>query len=100
LLGPGDKLVYVNNAILGKLLENGRPISQSGNNTKEQFSSSPDLDRHLEDATMDSMAAFAEMGKQALIPKNQKVMKELLLGPVRLYETLREKHSLINSDKS
>ena len=44
-----DKLVYVNNVIMGKLLESETLKQQATNNTKEQFANSPDLksaDRH------------------------------------------------------
>ncbi len=36
-----DKLVYVNNVIMGKLLESEKLASQAANNTKEQFANSP-----------------------------------------------------------
>ena len=89
-LTPGDKLIYVNNAIKGKLMENTELMNQAGNNTKQQFESSPDLDKHLEGAIMDSMAAFNQMSKQALIPKNKRAIKDVLLGPAGLYEALVE----------
>jgi type I restriction enzyme, R subunit len=94
-LTPGDKLIYVNNAIRGKLLEYPELINQAANSTKEQFASSPDLDKHLEGAIMDSMDAFHEMGKQALVPKNRSAIKDVLLGPARLYEALLEAHATL-----
>ncbi|MBY0410281.1 MAG: DEAD/DEAH box helicase family protein, partial [Burkholderiaceae bacterium] len=89
-LTPGDKLVYVNNAIKGKLIENQKLMNQAGNNTKQQFESSPDIDKHLDDAILDSMSAFNQMAKQALLPKNKRAIKEALLGPAGLYEALVE----------
>lgn len=89
-LTPGDKLIYVNNAIKGKLLENAELMNQAGNNSKQQFESSPDIDRHLDDAILDSMSAFNQMSKQALIPKNKRAIKDVLLGPAGLYEALVE----------
>lgn len=89
-LTPGDKLVYVNNAIKGKLMENTELTNQAFNNTKQQFESSPDLDKHLEGAIMDSMAAFSQMSRQALMPKNKHAIKDVLLGPAGLYEALVE----------
>lgn len=89
-LTPGDKLVYVNNAIKGKLMENVELMNQAANNTKQQFESSPDLDKHLEGAIMDSMDAFSQMSKQALMPKNKNAIKDVLLGPAGLYEALVE----------
>lgn len=87
-LTPGDKLVYVNNAIRGKLMENMDLMNQAANNSKEQFAASPDLDRHIESAIIDSMDAFATMSKQALVPKNKTAIKDVLLGPAGLYEAL------------
>ena len=42
-LTPGDKLVYVNDVIKGKLMESEKLQEQAANNTKEQFAASPDL---------------------------------------------------------
>ena len=38
------------------------------------------------------MEAFREMGRQALMPQNQRAIKEVLLGPARLYQGLIEAH--------
>jgi len=43
----GDKLVYVNNVIMGKLMESETLREQAANNSKEQFANSPDLSREL-----------------------------------------------------
>jgi type I restriction enzyme R subunit len=89
-LSPGDKLVYVNNAIKGKLLECEVLIQQAVNNTKEQFASSPDLDARILDAVMDALSAFSSMSKQALESARIRAdLKTILLGPVGLYEALR-----------
>jgi type I restriction enzyme R subunit len=91
-LTPGDKLVYVNDAIKGKLLECEVLIQQAVNNTKEQFASSPDLDARILDAVMDALSAFSSMSKQALeSAKIRADIKAILLGPVGLYEALRGK---------
>ena len=71
-------------------MENTELMNQAFNNTKQQFESSPDLDKHLEGAIMDSMAAFSQISKQALIPKNKTAIKDVLLGPAGLYEALVE----------
>ncbi|MBL8501519.1 MAG: type I restriction endonuclease subunit R [Nitrosomonas sp.] len=87
-----DRLVYVNNVIKGKLLESEILIQQASNNTKEQFSNSPDLAKELMNAIMDAFAAHCTMSKQAL--DSEKVrdgMQEILLGPAQLYEKLRER---------
>lgn len=44
-LTDDDKLIYVNNVLMGKVL-----AEQAANNTKEQFAASPDLAWELMDA--------------------------------------------------
>ncbi len=86
----GDRLVYVNNVLKGKLLESEVLRQQAATNTKEQFSNSPDLVQELVNAIMDAQSANTSLSKQAL--ESDKVMlglKDVLLGPVRLYEALR-----------
>ena len=92
-LTPGDKLVYVNNAIMGKLLEDDQLIEQAASNSKERFAASPDLAKRLEDAIIVTMSVFDVMGKQALQPKTQQELKDILLGPAQLYEALRAKRA-------
>jgi type I restriction enzyme R subunit len=87
----GDKLVWVNDVLKGKLLESGVLVQQARGNTKEQFANSPDLSNELVTAIMDAFAANSSLSRQAL--ESEKVragLKEILLGPGRLYETLRE----------
>lgn len=91
-LTEDDKLVYVNNVIKGKLLESDVLVQQASNNTKEQFSNSPDLASGILNAIMDALAAHSTMSKQAL--ESEKVrsgLKDVLLGPAQLYEALRAK---------
>jgi type I restriction enzyme R subunit len=91
-LTDDDKLVYVNNVIKGKLLESDVLIQQATNNTKEQFSNSPDLASGILDAIMDAFAAHSAMSKQALESERVRSgLKEVLLGPAQLYEALRAK---------
>lgn len=61
-----DRLVYVNNAIKGKLLESQILAQQANNNTKEQFANSPDLSSEIMNAIIDAFAAHTTMSKQAL----------------------------------
>ncbi len=85
-----DRLVYVNNVLKGKLLESETLRQQANNNTKEQFSNSPDLQQAILSAVMDALAAHTVMSSQAL--DSQRIrdgLKDILLGPARLYETLR-----------
>jgi hypothetical protein len=41
-LTDGDRLVYVNNVLKGKLLESETLVEQAANNSKEQFANSPE----------------------------------------------------------
>ncbi len=87
-----DKLVYVNQVIMGKLLESDILGKQASSNTKEQFSNSPDLDRELTNAIMGAMDAHALMSTQALnSPAVQLGIKEILLNYSKLYEELRKR---------
>jgi type I restriction enzyme R subunit len=65
-------------------------VQQAANNTKEQFANSPDLTNELMNAIMGALAAHNTMSKQAL--ESEKVrsgLRDILLGPGQLYETLR-----------
>lgn len=87
-----DRLIYVNNVIKGKLLESGKLGQQALNNTKEQFSNSPDLMPKLNDALMDALDAHQNMSRQALASEEiRREILEILLGPGQLYEALRNK---------
>ncbi|MFM8330905.1 MAG: type I restriction endonuclease subunit R [Candidatus Methylumidiphilus sp.] len=91
-LTEDDRLVYVNNVIKGKLLESKTLAQQAANNTKEQFANSPDLSNELLNAIMDAFAAHSTMSKQALdSEKVRSGLRDILLGPARLYEALRER---------
>jgi type I restriction enzyme R subunit len=85
-----DQLIYVNNVLKGKLLQSETLSEQAANNTKEQFSNSPDLAQAIVDAIIDAMDAHQVMSQQALGSKRvQEGLREVLLGPGRLYEALR-----------
>jgi len=89
-LTDNDKLVYVNNVILGKLLESQTLIQQANNNSKEQFSSSPDLKTELMNAIIDALEAHTTMSTQALQSEAVRDgLRDILLGPAKLYEMLR-----------
>jgi type I restriction enzyme R subunit len=86
-----DKLVYVNNVIMGKLLESETLKQQATNNTKEQFANSPDLKSELMNAIIGALEAHTAMSTQALGSETVRTgIKDVLLGPARLYESLRE----------
>jgi type I restriction enzyme R subunit len=88
-LTDGDKLQYVE-VLKGKLMESSTLRLQAQNNTKEQFGSSPDLPRELQNAVMDALAAHASLSKQALgSEKVQKGLLHILLTYSNLWESLR-----------
>ena len=91
-LTDDDQLVYVNNVIKGKLLESEVLTQQASNNTKEQFSNSPDLATEMLSAIMDALAAHNAMSRQALdSPRVRSGLKDVLMGPGQLYEALRSR---------
>lgn len=84
-----DQLVY-RSTILGKLLESETLQQQATNNTKQQFSNSPDLNSEFNNATIASLDAHTTMATQVLNnPEAQRAMLDLLLNQSRLWETLR-----------
>ena len=90
----GDKLVYVNDVLKGKLMESDTLRQQAVSNSKEQFASSPDLNHELINAIMDASSALSSLSKQALESEHiRSGLKEVLLGPAQLYEALRERDS-------
>lgn len=91
-LTDSDQLVYVNGVIKGKLLENETLLQQAASNTKEQFANSPDLGKALMEAIMDALEAHRQMSTQALGSERVRAgLKDILLGPAKLYEGLRER---------
>jgi len=89
-LSEQDKLVYVNNVLMGKLLESTTLVQQAANNTKEQFASSPDLRSEIDNAIMGALDAHTLMSTQAL--KSEAVrdgIMDILLNHARLWEALR-----------
>jgi type I restriction enzyme R subunit len=93
-LTEGDKLSYVVGVIKIKMMENETLQEQAANNSKQQFEQSPSLDKAQWDAILDAMAAHENMSRQALnSEKVFKGLKEILLGPARLYESLRERRA-------
>jgi len=85
-----DKLVYVNNVIMGKLLESTKLQQQAANNTREQFANSPDLNSELMNAIMSALDAHTLMSTQALNSKTARQgLKDILLNHAKLWETLK-----------
>ena len=90
----GDKLSWLNSQ-REKLLESDVLVQQAANNSKEQFASSPDLTRVFIDALIDSHSAQNNLSLQALNSEQiQRELINLLLGPARLYESLRGRASM------
>ena len=86
----GDQLVYVNSVIKTKLLESEQLVLQAGNNSKAQFSNSPTLRDEIMNAIIDALSANQSLSKQALDSERVRDgLKDILLGPGRLYEALR-----------
>ena len=84
-----DKLIYVNGVIKGKLLDHERLAIQAKNNTKDQFSYSPDLEKEILNAVMETQEIYGEMSRQVLASEGgRKTIKEILLGSAKLYELL------------
>lgn len=93
-LTDDDKLIYVNSVLKGKLMESDLLVQQAMNNSKEQFSNSPDLTAELMNAIIDAFEAHGSMSKQALdSEKVRSGLKHILLGPAGLYESLRQRGS-------
>ena len=91
-LSDDDKLIYVNNVLKGKLLQSETLAEQAANNTKQQFSNSPDLSQAILDAVIDAWDAHRTMSQQALDSDDvRQRLKDVLLGPGELYEALRER---------
>ena len=87
----GDKLAWIHTK-KEKLLENDTLIQQALNNTRDQFAESPDLERLFIDALIDSAEAQSKLDLAAL--KDKRIQTELLgllLGPIGLYDALRER---------
>jgi type I restriction enzyme R subunit len=89
-LSDQDKLVYVNNVLMGKLLESTTLVQQAASNTKEQFANSPDLQSEMMNAIIGALDTHMLMSTQAL---NSDVVragiKDILLNHAHLWETLR-----------
>ena len=87
-----DKLVYVNNVILGKLLESETLMKQAISNSQGQFATSPDLKTELTNAIIAALDAHTSLSTQALGSESvRRGLLDVLLGPAQLWERLREK---------
>ncbi|HCL65135.1 MAG TPA: type I restriction endonuclease subunit R [Rhizobium sp.] len=90
-----DQVRYVMGDIRSQVLKSQTLAHQAEHNTKERFGDSPDLSKAIEDAIMDAFETHSALSKQALASKKVRDgIKELLLGPGKLWEGLREKADL------
>lgn len=90
-LSDNDQLSWVT-AVKGKLIDNQTLVHQSQNNLKEQFENSPILTQAIVHAITEALDTHGAMSKQALQSATiQQGLKEALMGPGRLYETLRDR---------
>ena len=90
----GDKLNWVMGTLKAKLMESPTLGPQAQNNTKEQFSASPDLRHELQNAVMASLDAHSSLSAQALNdPKIMTNLLDILLTHAGLWEALRERRA-------
>ncbi len=72
------------------MLESEELITQAVHNTKAQFAASPTLDDQILNAIMEAFDAHQAMSRQALDSEpTRRGLRDVLLGPGRLYEALR-----------
>ena len=73
--------MYVNDVLMGKLLESDTLRQQAANNSKQQFATSPDLNAELVNAIISALDAHTAMSTQALnSPDVQRGLKDILLN--------------------
>ncbi|MBX7224139.1 MAG: DEAD/DEAH box helicase family protein [Blastocatellia bacterium] len=84
-----DQLTYVQHSLMGKMVESEVLRQQALANTKEQFSSSPDLTQVLLNAIIDDFHVHESLSKQALQSEQTRVGLLRLMLELGLYESLR-----------
>lgn len=93
-----DQLSYVRATLLDKLMVSPVLRQQAASNTREQFSSSPDLSVELTNAVIASYDAHSAMSAKVLnSPGNLRKLLHILLEPLNLWERLKsEEFASIN----
>ncbi|RWK63813.1 type I restriction endonuclease [Mesorhizobium sp.] len=87
----GDQVRYVMGDIKDQMLKSETLEQQAVDNSKEQFANSPDILKCILNAIMDAGEAHSSLSKQALnSAKVREGLKDILLGPGQLWETLRQ----------
>ncbi len=88
----GDLLSF-SESVRVKLQESATLTQPANSNLKEQFASSPDLDQGLTNAVVSALDAHTSLSTQFLNSETVRDhFKAFMLGPGRLYETLREQY--------
>ena len=91
-LTEGDKLIYVNDVLRGKLLESTKLQQQAANNSRARFLESPDLESEVIDAVLSARTAHQHMSDQALEdPSVMKGLVNILVNFTELYDQLRQR---------
>lgn len=86
-----DRLAFVYH-VRGKLLESAQLQAQAANNSKAQFSASPDLTKEITHAVMGALDAYSSMSSQALnSDRVRQGLRQTLVDLTGLYEELRSK---------
>ncbi|MFQ3595978.1 MAG: type I restriction endonuclease subunit R, partial [Sphingomonadaceae bacterium] len=85
-----DQVVFVMDVLKGKILQSKDLQQQAEANSEAQFAASPTLDAELMNAIIDAMDAHQKMSQMAIDSlKVRAGLKDILLGPGKLYEALR-----------
>ncbi len=78
-------------SLQGKLLESETLRKQATSNSQEEFAGSPDIDHEMTIASINTMDAHQTKSMQVLYSPNvQRAIVDLLFGPLKLWERLRE----------
>ncbi len=87
----GDQLSHAT-TLNEKVLESKVLQQQAANNTKEQFSNSPDLSSEILSAIIEAMDVQAELSTRALNSDEiREGLKRIMLNQLNLYEKLRDR---------
>ena len=91
---PEEQVNFACVVLPNQLRKSKTLCQQAAANSKQQFESSPDLDRELMDAIIDALDVHQAMSSQALnSPEARTGLKTILLNHTTLYEDLRDQGS-------
>lgn len=84
--------VSFSTTLANKMMESPTLQKQAANNSKEQFSNSPDLKKELINAIIGSIDAHNDLSSKALSSEMiQQGLLNILLGPAGLYDALKKR---------